>query len=658
MFTRKLLAVRGVKLKWIRSFLIVIAIIMVLVLIFMFWIRSKATEEAIDSHYHYSSFISHVIDEQMGQITNLSSKIMNDRTLIRMIETKAGGNIKTESAYQLVDQLRNFMIANPMIEEIYIYYPEQDYILGTLGIYRPMSYYLLQNELKRSGYTEWLAMVRAADNMSFFFWSNEGKKELLFSRAIYRDSQKSGVMIIKLRKSYMESLIQQANAQYPHRLYALADDDHKVYAFYGEGDLLPLVQDYDDRKGYVQLRQNYYASNKHFILTEPSAFSGLHYYMINTKSNVLKVQTAITRLLMICIASVFLVGIVLSIYMSNYNSKPLRHLLGKLQLGQQDGSDNEYDVISRKMDELLEKNQSAVLFMRQQQRFVEKSFVRTILSGAALTDNQLDAVQRTHNLGFENKYFCTVILYSEANSVWLDEQRQLLMEKFVSERCDDTLSVFHGDVYPYYLFILNYGAPNLEAEETVEEFTEQLSHWLAEQQLPYGCVRGNVSAEQRDIYSSYQTALNRIAGSTMESIDGGDRPPQDPGGMEEKPLIPRGRSNDETKVAGSELAGRIKEIIDSQYGDAMLSLTMIAEQLQMSNSYISRVFKEQYRLGLVEYLNQVRVKRAKELMGLSLKQLSIKEIAHEVGFASDVSFIRVFKKYEHMTPGKYKQTVK
>ncbi|ASR47515.1 hypothetical protein B4V02_12950 [Paenibacillus kribbensis] len=680
MFGKKLFTVRGVKLKWIRSFLIVIAISMLLVLIFMLWIRSKATEEALSSHYHYSSFISHVIDEQMGQITNLSSKIMNDRTLIRMIEADAGGNIKTESAYQLVDQLRNFMIANQMIEEIYIYYPEQDYILGTLGIYRPISYYLLQNELKRTGYNRWLSMVKAADNMSFFFWSNEGKKELLFSRAIYRDSQKSSVMIIKLRKSYMESLLESANAQYPHRLNALTDDEQKVYAYYGEEILLPLVQNYNDREGYTQLRQNYYASNEHFIITEPSTFRGLHYYMINTKSNVLKIQTAITRLLMICIASMFLVGIVLSVYMSHYNSRPLRLLLGRLQPGQQDSSDNEYDVISRKMDELLEENQSAILLLRQQQRFIEESFVRTILSGAALTDKQLDAVQRTHNLGFENKYFCTIILYSDVNSVRLDEQQQQLLEKFVSDRCDDTLTVFYGAVYPNYLFILNYRAPNSETEEIAEWFTKQLSHWLADQQLPYSCVNGFVSIEQRDIYRSYQNALNQIAKSAtalaliegtdyVEQVEGQmhaaesawntphDRQPfQDFGGVKEKPSNPRGQSNDEAKESGGVLASRIREIIDSQYGDAMLSLTMIAEQLQMSNSYISRVFKEQYQLGLVEYLNQVRVERAKELM--NLQQLSIKEIAREVGFASDVSFIRVFKKYEHMTPGKYKQTVK
>jgi AraC-like DNA-binding protein len=85
----------------------------------------------------------------------------------------------------------------------------------------------------------------------------------------------------------------------------------------------------------------------------------------------------------------------------------------------------------------------------------------------------------------------------------------------------------------------------------------------------------------------------------------------------------------------------------------MLGLSSIADDLGVSNSYISRVFKKIYHIGVVEYINKTRIDHAKELIVKG--DMSMKAIAIKVGFSSDVSFIRVFKKYERITPGKYKQ---
>ncbi|MEG0897456.1 MAG: AraC family transcriptional regulator [Ruthenibacterium sp.] len=102
---------------------------------------------------------------------------------------------------------------------------------------------------------------------------------------------------------------------------------------------------------------------------------------------------------------------------------------------------------------------------------------------------------------------------------------------------------------------------------------------------------------------------------------------------------------------GNHTARGAKEIIDRDYANPILGLYSISEALKVSNSYVSRVFKETYGYGVSEYINFVRIERAKELI---LKEnLSIKAIALHVGFSSDISFIRVFKRYEKTTPGKF-----
>lgn len=98
---------------------------------------------------------------------------------------------------------------------------------------------------------------------------------------------------------------------------------------------------------------------------------------------------------------------------------------------------------------------------------------------------------------------------------------------------------------------------------------------------------------------------------------------------------------------------KAKEYIDAKYEDSMLGLYSISEYLGVTNTYLSSVFKKKYNIGVIQYINSLRIDKAKKLILNS--EYSMKEIAQKVGFSSDVTFIRVFKQYEHVTPGKFRQ---
>lgn len=103
------------------------------------------------------------------------------------------------------------------------------------------------------------------------------------------------------------------------------------------------------------------------------------------------------------------------------------------------------------------------------------------------------------------------------------------------------------------------------------------------------------------------------------------------------------------------LSDRIAKYIEQHYGDDMLSLTMIAEQFQLTPQYLSALFKKQTGMNLTDYLTRVRIDEAKKLM--KNKKLTFTQIANKVGYATDIGFIRVFKKYEGTTPGKYRESL-
>lgn len=71
--------------------------------------------------------------------------------------------------------------------------------------------------------------------------------------------------------------------------------------------------------------------------------------------------------------------------------------------------------------------------------------------------------------------------------------------------------------------------------------------------------------------------------------------------------------------------------------------------------YVSRVFKEAEGRGILDYVNKLRIEDVKKQLCTTNK--SLQEIADHVGFSSAATLIRVFKKYETMTPNNYKKSL-
>ena len=68
------------------------------------------------------------------------------------------------------------------------------------------------------------------------------------------------------------------------------------------------------------------------------------------------------------------------------------------------------------------------------------------------------------------------------------------------------------------------------------------------------------------------------------------------------------------KTKSSQHVERIREYIHTNYSDSSLSLYMAAEQVGLSPSYLSRLFKQEMGASFVDYISSVRVEKAKELL--------------------------------------------
>lgn len=85
-----------------------------------------------------------------------------------------------------------------------------------------------------------------------------------------------------------------------------------------------------------------------------------------------------------------------------------------------------------------------------------------------------------------------------------------------------------------------------------------------------------------------------------------------------------------------------------------LSLDEVSRQMDLSPYYFSKLFKEETGSNFVEYVTNLRIGRAKEL--LTKEDGSMKEICASVGYSDPNYFSRIFKKNTGVTPTEYRES--
>lgn len=83
-----------------------------------------------------------------------------------------------------------------------------------------------------------------------------------------------------------------------------------------------------------------------------------------------------------------------------------------------------------------------------------------------------------------------------------------------------------------------------------------------------------------------------------------------------------------------------------------LSLDDCAMKFNYNPNYLSRMFKKNFNKTFTEYVTEKKLEQCKTLLLMS--EFSVNEIAEKMGYNSSQNFIRVFKKYELMTPGQFR----
>lgn len=202
---------------------------------------------------------------------------------------------------------------------------------------------------------------------------------------------------------------------------------------------------------------------------------------------------------------------------------------------------------------------------------------------------------------------------------------------------------------------------------------QQCDHLCSELRLPeisqiepgtdklFDCIEGHPL-----LYEMIPVCLRRIDSFILEELEeeagtGLMRLPSQSGSLAglrtlvKQSLLKLCRSRLKSRMASQDAVAMAVEYMERNYHKP-LTLALLANVVSLNYAYFSNIFKSRTGVSVTAYLQNIRLRKAKELL-ISTND-RIREVAHKVGFTDERYFEKLFKNSEGITPSEYRERLR
>ncbi|WP_299116197.1 helix-turn-helix domain-containing protein [uncultured Winogradskyella sp.] len=127
-----------------------------------------------------------------------------------------------------------------------------------------------------------------------------------------------------------------------------------------------------------------------------------------------------------------------------------------------------------------------------------------------------------------------------------------------------------------------------------------------------------------------------------------------------EPIETNGKYSGSTLKADkiSEYKAAINQLMRDEklYLSPDLRLHHVAKKLDISKHHLSQIINQHYNASFFDFINQFRINEAKAIIS-EHPQYTLLQVAFDSGFNNKTSFVNAFKKFESMTPSKYRDRI-
>ncbi len=669
--------------KAMMSVSILVFLICTLLGLFFF---NKISVELKENFLDLNEYIGSSIENQLQNSLNYSTTIILDPSNQNIIRSKAD----SDEFYDLSFRLGSFTSSSPIVNSIFIYYPELDLVVSNTGVFTPKQYFLVKyGYSKRDSFEEW-------------------KNQLLLNKGKFNtDIIESSTITYSRFNDSRESVKNSELIVFDFDLSGLSIEDNKSFidelAFYVDGNLI-LSKSSDSnhiKEFFNKESQNFDKSeilelSDSFIYVYPFRFNDT--YLI-TSVNISSYKTGMMYLILASVLTIlvsFAVSFMYSLKKSEKLFQPFRDIASKLSTAKH--PKDPLKIINEKIDSLIQTDSFKDEKIKDQYEHLQLMLLLDLIK-SKFSEVEINKMVKKYDIVFPYSSFyvfvskdetlnvflhelkdnlfddiaCQLFLADDDNSVIgfiniddeLNSQRDIILSlrnllnhysidcKSVGLKVSD-LCLSLSDIYYAYLqcmYLLSQTKGFEHYDDSTKYILEDLKKSFEEDDVKlYESCIGQIFRKEQYLPSfllvNLAKEVQQYSPEFKLEINDDERINRDVFSN-----IIKGKS----VVSDSQrtLVEKIDRIINRSFKEDSLGLYSISEELNVSNTYLSTVYKEIRGYGIIQRINQKRVEYAKDLLLTTDK--SVKEVALSAGFTSDISFIRVFKKLEDLTPGKLRK---
>ena len=654
--------------------------------------------------------MSSTLDQQVETASNIGNQLLSEQRLKQFINMQTPENYRTTYQTELIKLLTSYC-RNAAISDITLYLPELDYCVTARSaeslkrLYSGLEF-TRKDEIPLDEWRSLLSELPAMHITSspYLSYNNFGSKSLVYAVSNRDSYSKNSYIVnifISIRLDNLDEILTDKNVS----SLLIMERDGTPIENLGAPLSSAFTPSFDPENSYQTLDDE---SGEFICSYVPSAISGLVYAAITPKHLYWNAKYSFTTVCVISITLACIIGISLSLYLLYKNYLPLNSLLQSIADTETAGpaSLDEYDLISQRFQKINLESVSIKDQNLKQHSHPEEAYLRTVLMGTNW--ETLDDVGMTVEERMEGKTLALVAVYAmnkDASLLASEDGRrvslaflfdnvldELLQFRFAHEKTgfqDVTVFLFtlepqevkdfEEQIAPALTELRNFFAQNLalNVQSVIGNYAVDSSQLCeAVRQLSWNDARYISDALFRTLYESSKSytelqfyiiaAVARLQDIHAAAGNGG--PDQEL--LDEMQRLAQcrdleslrasfqsvlkllcDRHTDENPAADEGVYLRVQRYVHQNYSDVNLSLAKISEDVDLSPKYLSRLFKIQTGKRLPDYIAEVRIAKAKELIAQG--DLTLNAIAEQVGFGNIKTFRRTFQKIENMNPSDY-----
>jgi two-component system response regulator YesN len=103
-----------------------------------------------------------------------------------------------------------------------------------------------------------------------------------------------------------------------------------------------------------------------------------------------------------------------------------------------------------------------------------------------------------------------------------------------------------------------------------------------------------------------------------------------------------------------QMVARIQHHISTNFHDAHISTTTIAQKFHLSQSYLCQIYRSHTQTSIHTQITQLRMERACALL-VAESSLTIADVSRQIGYLDAQYFTKVFRRIHGLTPSEYRE---